>query len=130
MRPPASVSIEGWLTTHNIDLPRREKKVFGFSDLELTNATNAYLRSAAEKGIYLHQKEAIRACKKGANVCVTTGTASGKSLIFYAAALEKLCASRNQRILAIYPTKALATRKDTVAVPGISKSLPGNPKRS
>lgn len=112
MRPPASVSIEGWQTTYNIELPRREKNLFDFSDLKLTKATNSYLSSAAENGIYLHQKEAIRTCKNGANVCVTTGTASGKSLIFYAAALEKLCASRKQRILAIYPTKALAAEQE------------------
>jgi len=112
MRPPANLSIDGWQTIHNIDLPRREKKLFDFSDLELTKATKSYLFSAADKGIYLHQKEAIRACKNGANVCVTTGTASGKSLIFYTVALEKLCESRNRRILAIYPTKALAAEQE------------------
>ena len=112
MRPPARMSIEGWKTIHSIALPHREKELFDFSDLELTKATNSYLLNAAAKGIYLHQKEAIRACKNGKNVCITTSTASGKSLIFYAAALEKLSSSRKKRILAIYPTKALATEQE------------------
>jgi DEAD/DEAH box helicase domain-containing protein len=112
MRPPADISIDGWQTVYSIDLPSREQQLFEIADLGFERATTSFLTRNAPKGVYLHQREAMRQFKKGKNVCITTGTASGKSLIFYMSALEILSSSPGARILAIYPTKALATEQE------------------
>lgn len=43
---------------------------------------------------------------------ITTGTASGKSVIFYAAAIEAISRDPGMRVLAIYPLKALAREQE------------------
>ena len=63
-------------------------------------------------GVYLHQKVAIESYLGGDNVCLTTGTASGKSLAYYVAALETLHRSRDSTVLVIYPLKALGREQE------------------
>jgi len=43
---------------------------------------------------------------------LTTGTASGKSLVFYIAAIEQLIKQPDSKIIAIYPLKALAREQE------------------
>lgn len=59
--------------------------------------------------LYRHQARALEALLRGENVAVSTGTASGKSLIFQTWTLHRL--SREPKATAIiwYPLKALAT---------------------
>jgi DEAD/DEAH box helicase domain-containing protein len=56
--------------------------------------------------VYSHQSAALSMIGRGKNVVVATPTASGKSLIFMAAAFEKLL-SDDGRTLVFYPQKAL-----------------------
>jgi DEAD/DEAH box helicase domain-containing protein len=56
--------------------------------------------------LWSHQVEAIDAVRSGRSVVLSTGTASGKSLVFQAAIAEAVLAGGTA--LAIYPTKALA----------------------
>ena len=58
-------------------------------------------------GIWGHQAEALRTFEGGSNVVVATGTASGKSLIFQAAALRMLDQRPESVVLVFYPLKAL-----------------------
>lgn len=58
--------------------------------------------------LYTHQKLALESLKAGNDICISTSTASGKSLIFMAHALLRLLSHADERVLAIYPTKALA----------------------
>ncbi len=58
--------------------------------------------------LYSHQAQAINYLREGHNVIVATSSASGKSLIYHSAALEALLASKNNRVLYLFPTKALA----------------------
>lgn len=58
--------------------------------------------------LWLHQAEAIEALGRGENVVVSTGTASGKSLIFRAVAFHKALLAPKSRTLVFYPLKALA----------------------
>jgi DEAD/DEAH box helicase domain-containing protein len=58
--------------------------------------------------LYAHQAETYAAARTGANVIVTTGTASGKTLAFNLPVLDALAADRRARALYLYPTKALA----------------------
>ena len=60
------------------------------------------------QGAYRHQSLALSRVAAGANVVVSTPTASGKSLVFMAAALQELV-SGSGRVLVFYPQKALAS---------------------
>lgn len=58
-------------------------------------------------GVYCHQADAIQTVLEGADVCLATQAASGKSLIFMTAAAELLLRRSSTRVLALYPAKAL-----------------------
>jgi DEAD/DEAH box helicase domain-containing protein len=65
----------------------------------------------AQQGIeqlYVHQAEAWEAARRGENLIVTTGTASGKTLAFNLPVLDALAREPKNRALYLYPTKALA----------------------
>jgi DEAD/DEAH box helicase domain-containing protein len=70
------------------------------------------VRSALEDqgvaALYAHQAEAWRAAQRGEHLIVTTGTASGKTLAFNLPVLDALAREPKQRVLYLYPTKALA----------------------
>ena len=57
--------------------------------------------------VWGHQAEAMEAISSGLNAVLSTGTASGKSLIFQMAAIRKLAQNKDARALVFYPTKAL-----------------------
>jgi DEAD/DEAH box helicase domain-containing protein len=82
------------------------------------------LREALERSgvrtLYAHQLEALRSAED-ANVVVTSGTASGKSLAFNMPVLDAIGRDPKARALYLYPTKALAqdqARKLTEIAPG------------
>ena len=66
------------------------------------------LRTLQERPLYSHQADAIDAVLEGENVCIATGTASGKSRCFLVPCMEVLSAVQDSRCLFIYPMKALA----------------------
>ena len=66
------------------------------------------LVGAGITSLYRHQAEAWEAARRGANVVVTTGTASGKSLAFNLPVLDAIAREPKTRALYLYPTKALA----------------------
>jgi DEAD/DEAH box helicase domain-containing protein len=92
-------------------IPSREKKVVTYSDLAISEFTKKYL-DLKVSGLYVHQKEAIRGLIQAKNICMVTGTASGKSLPFYAAAIEILSNNPSAKIVAIYPLKALGREQE------------------
>ena len=58
--------------------------------------------------LYLHQTMGLDLVGQGHNLVISTGTASGKSLVFQAPALDHLVTHPNSTAIAIYPIKALA----------------------
>ena len=58
--------------------------------------------------LYLHQAMGLELLEKGHNLVISTGTASGKSLVFQAPTLHHLATHPNATAIAIYPIKALA----------------------
>jgi DEAD/DEAH box helicase domain-containing protein len=66
------------------------------------------LIGAGISGLYGHQADVWEAAQRGEHVCVSTGTASGKSLAFTLPVLEAVCERKTARALYVYPTKALA----------------------
>lgn len=57
--------------------------------------------------LFKHQVAALNKIRQGANVLVATPTASGKSLIYNFAVLEKLLHNPNAKALYLFPLKAL-----------------------
>ncbi len=58
--------------------------------------------------LYAHQLQALEQLQQRHNVVITTGTSSGKSLIYQASILQQLFADPASTALLLYPTKALA----------------------
>ena len=58
--------------------------------------------------LYLHQAMGMELLSQGHNLVISTGTASGKSLVFQAPTLDHLVTHPNATAIAIYPIKALA----------------------
>ena len=102
----------GWDFVHSILLPPRKGEYFQIDSLRLSSCTKFYLKNSFPNGIYGHQKQAIKELCAGNNVCLATGTASGKTLCFHVAAIEKLGNHPNSRVIAIYPLKALAKEQE------------------
>lgn len=88
------------------DLPGRAAR-YQAVPADLYPPLHALLRQRYPGGLYAHQAEAIAAILAGEDVCIATPTASGKSLVFMAAAAHELKSRPGSRILALYPAKAL-----------------------
>ena len=101
----------GWSLAHTVLLPQREKQTFDFQDLGLSEPANRFLQTSTSS-LYQHQKEAIQGMLNGNNVCMTTGTASGKSLPFYVTGIELLAKNPQAKIIAVYPMKALGYEQE------------------
>ena len=61
-----------------------------------------------EETLWAHQAQSLEALGHGDNVVVSTGTASGKSLVFQSIAFHKTLLDPESRVLVFYPLKALA----------------------
>ncbi|WP_293784352.1 DEAD/DEAH box helicase [uncultured Aeromicrobium sp.] len=101
---------------HRVDEPAREAVVEPWPDWIGAQVRDHFATQGAPV-LWSHQAEALRHLEHGEHVVVATGTASGKSLIFTAAALQVLSEGRGGRTLAghrhptvlyLAPTKALA----------------------
>ena len=92
-----------------VDVPSRpEIRVDAPKDIAGGPAGNI-LRSITPDGrVWRHQAQALMHLCAGHNMVISTGTASGKSLIFQLYALHKLLAEPESKILAFYPLRALA----------------------
>lgn len=101
----------GWRTAHRSRLPGRAGAAFSCAELPLCPATRGLLGQYSD-GIYRHQKEALTSWLQGHNTCLATGTASGKSLAFHLCALEALHRAPQNRVLALYPLRALGSEQE------------------
>lgn len=101
-----------WEVVHSFDTDERDGQYRDFSSLNLSEASNSVL-SSFENGIYEHQWIAINEFNRGVNVCISTSTSSGKTLIFNISGIEVLSKNPKAKILAIYPLKALGTEQES-----------------
>lgn len=76
--------------------------------IPLAPPIEAALRSLGIEALYTHQADAVEAARRGENVVVVTGTASGKSLCYNIPVLEGLLEWSEATALYLFPTKALA----------------------
>jgi DEAD/DEAH box helicase domain-containing protein len=89
----------------------REETSAGFEQidsLDLSKETREYIKRNYPYGLYKHQATALRYFCEGKNICLTTSTASGKSLGFYLSGIELLARNRGAKTMAIYPMLALS----------------------
>jgi DEAD/DEAH box helicase domain-containing protein len=87
--------------------PPREPKLEPLPD-DLDPSVASALVATGVTALYRHQAEAWEAARRGENVVVTTGTASGKSLAFNLPVLDAIAREPKTRALYLYPTKALS----------------------
>ncbi len=87
--------------------PSREPTLEPFPD-DLDPRVASALVATGVTALFRHQAEAWEAARRGENVVVTTGTASGKSLAFNLPVLDAIARDPKTRALYLYPTKALA----------------------
>ncbi len=87
--------------------PSRRERVESLPD-DLDPRVASSLVATGVTGLFVHQAEAWEAARRGENVVVTTGTASGKSLAFNLPVLDAIARAPKTRALYLYPTKALA----------------------
>ncbi len=92
---------------HSEPVPRRAAQ-FGALDKPLPPPLASALDALSVTGLYTHQTDAVNALRRGKNVIVSTGTASGKSLCYNLPVLEALARDRAASAMYIFPTKALA----------------------
>lgn len=111
-----------WAIVDTFQIPSRQADFYTSDDLELSVQSQRFLHDGAPEGIYLHQKESIKAFLDGKNICLTTGTASGKSLVFYSAAMEQIVKNPNCKILAVYPLRALGQEQEERWIKALSKA--------
>ena len=77
-------------------------------DLTLAPELSVRLKRLGVERLWQHQASALAAARAGRNVAVATGTASGKSLVYQLATMERLLADPHATALYVFPTKALA----------------------
>ena len=73
-----------------------------------TSKVGNYLNQQYPNGIWAHQAQALEVLGKGDNLVISTGTASGKSLVFQSVAFHKVMTYTQDRVLVLYPLRALA----------------------
>lgn len=87
--------------------PGKEPQIIDFP-----STLNPSIRSAIENSgiskLYRHQRLAWDSYQQGFNLCIATGTSSGKSLVYNLAVFNELKANNKSTALYIFPTKALS----------------------
>lgn len=102
----------GWGVVHSLALPERKARLVPVQQLEMHPDTRRLLSKKHPRGIYHHQARAQRIAASGADLVVSTGTASGKTLCFHLAALEVLHKKPQSRVMVLYPQKALGVEQE------------------
>ena len=78
-----------------------------FSPIKLSPPIEKAIRGIGIERLFSHQADAISLIREGKNVVVSTGTSSGKSLIYNISVLERILENPKARALYIFPLKAL-----------------------
>ena len=89
--------------------PGREERRLLAPQWALDGPANVVVRDLAPDGmLYRHQSLGLQKLGERSNLVISTGTASGKTLIFQLGALDLLAKNPDATAIAIYPIKALS----------------------
>ena len=72
-----------------------------------SSRVGAALKQRHPGGLWTHQSQALESLGRGENLVISTGTASGKSLIFQSLAFHKLLSDPLSKVAVFYPLRAL-----------------------
>lgn len=97
-----------YTVTESFDLPERLERNEPIPRFLFDSRIGLALHKDYRNGLWRHQARALEKLGQGQNVVVSTGTASGKSLIFRTIALHKMLLSKTDTVVVFYPLKALA----------------------
>lgn len=100
----------GWSVVHEVELEARPGRLSSWRDMALSIPARSLLTEYPD-GIYAHQRAGIERSLAGRHVCLSTATASGKSLVAYVSGIETLASDPRAKVLAIYPLKALGAEQ-------------------
>ena len=87
-------------------LAAREPPLQPFDDMP--DVLRSRLSLIGVKGLYPHQRRALDLLEGGENVVISSGTASGKTLVYNLAFARAAIADEKRTALYLFPTKALA----------------------
>lgn len=104
----AALATDDFDVVERFDIPGQAARHGPIPPFLSSSAMGRYLRTAFGHPLWRHQSDALTALGQGKNVVVSTGTASGKSLIFRTLAFHKLLEAPDSRVAVFYPLKALA----------------------
>ena len=93
-----------------IDLSSRPERSVDIPDTYRTGSPGRWLMQDGNLrgSLWLHQAKALTIAAGGRNLVISTGTASGKSLVFQSAAFRMLDADDEAAVIVFYPLKALS----------------------
>ena len=93
-----------------LDLPGRpERRLLLPPEIKNGPLARTLDKWAADGQLWRHQTLALQALVDLHNVVVSTGTASGKSLVFQLRAFDLILRDRGAKVLVFYPLKALSS---------------------
>jgi DEAD/DEAH box helicase domain-containing protein len=100
-------------TVEQYSVPAREA-IFGVLEKPLPEILTAKLSQKGISQLYSHQADAINKVRNGENVVITTGTASGKSMVYTIPVLESFIENDESTVLFLSPLKGVNTGSATV----------------
>ena len=97
-------------SVESLDLPARAERSTSIPDAYGSGSPGRWLTSDDKlRGhVWLHQAKAMTIAAEGRNLVISTGTASGKSLVFQSAAFRVLDSDDEATVIVFYPLKALS----------------------
>lgn len=90
-----------------LELQGRKPRYADIPQFLSNSPVGLHLKQGITNGLWSHQAQALDLLGSGRNVVVSTGTASGKSLIFQSIAMHKVLLDDSSRVIVFYPLKAL-----------------------
>ena len=99
-------------TVHeSFEIPGREAQYADIPQFlfESESPVGPYIQKTYSAGLWLHQSKALELVGRGENVVISSGTASGKSLIFQSAAFHQVLLEPSNKVVVFYPLRALVT---------------------
>lgn len=93
-----------------LDLPARVERSTTIPNAYSCGPTGRWLTNddRLRGRVWLHQAKAMEIAAEGRNLVISTGTASGKSLVFQSAAFRMLNEDDGAAVIVFYPLKALS----------------------
>ena len=91
----------------SFEIAPRPARYDAVPDFLFSTGVGAVLQEGYPEGLWSHQSQALESLGRGENLVISTGTASGKSLIFQALAFHNLLSDPSSKVVVFYPLIAL-----------------------